>query len=251
MSRNDHFSNFAATYSAYRPTYPSELFDDLAALTPSSEHAWDCATGTGQAALSLANHFDQVTATDVGAGMITHATPHPKITYTVGNAEAPDLANASIDLITVAMALHWFKRDLFWISCQRVLKPDGVLAYWGYGLPEIDPAIDAVTQNYHDEKVGRFWPPDRAPLMNMYRKIDPPADRLLEQDYTMEAEWELENLVGMLDSWSTTHRAWEETKHDPIPAVAALLSVIWGDRKTKRTVRWPLKLHAFRFNSTP
>jgi hypothetical protein len=55
----------------------------------------------------------------------------------------------------------------------------------------------------------------------------------------------------MLDSWSATHRAWEETKHDPIPAVAALLSVIWGDRETKRTVRWPLKLHAFRFNSTP
>lgn len=73
----------------------------------------------------------------------------------------------------------------------------------------------------------------------------------MEQDYTMEAEWELENLVGMLDSWSATHRAREETKHDPIPAVAALLSVIWGDRKTKRTVHWPLKLYAFRFNSTP
>ncbi len=251
MSRNDHFSAFAATYSSYRPTYPDELFAEIADLAPEHRHAWDCATGTGQAAVSLAEHFDYVTATDVGAGMIEHATPHPKITYAVGSAEVPQFVDDSVDLITVAMALHWFKRDLFWLTCRRVLKPNGVLAYWGYGLPEIDPAIDAVTQNYHDEKVGRFWPADRGPLMNMYADIKPPADRIMAKNFVMEAEWELENLVGMLDSWSATHRAREETKHDPIPTVAALLSVIWGDRRTKRTVRWPLKLHAFRFNSSP
>lgn len=250
MSRNDHFSAFAATYSAYRPTYPNELFSDLADLTPTHQHAWDCATGTGQAAVSLTEHFDHVTATDVGVGMIEHTTPHPQITYAVGNAEFPQLADDSIDLVTVAMALHWFKRDVFWLSCRRVLKADGVLAYWGYGLPEINPAVDAIIKNYHDEKVGQFWPSDRAPLMNMYAKIKPPADRILEKDFTMQTEWELENLVGMLDSWSATHRARKETKHDPIPSVAALLSVIWGDRKTKHTVRWPLKLHAFRFNTS-
>ncbi|GAB5562001.1 MAG: class I SAM-dependent methyltransferase [Synoicihabitans sp.] len=250
MARNDHFSGFARTYAAYRPTYPDSLFAKLARLAPAQAHAWDCATGTGQAAVSLADHFRMVTATDVGAAMIDHAKPHPRVNYAVGSAEKPDIKTASIDLITVAMALHWFDRETFWHTCQRVLCPDGVLAYWGYGLPEIDPAIDAIVQHYHDEKVGRFWPTDRAPLMNMYAEVHPPAQRIAEEDHVMTTEWELENLVGMLDSWSATHRAREETKHDPIPAVAALLNVIWGDRKTKRTVRWPLKLHAFRFNSS-
>lgn len=250
MARNDHFSKFAATYASYRPTYPDELFSTLAPLAPSRSHAWDCATGTGQAAVSLAAHFDQVTATDVGAGMIKKAQPHPRVTYAVGSAEAPALVDRSVDLVTVAMALHWFDRDIFWQTCQRVLRPNGVLAYWGYLLPEISPAVDAVVRHYHDETIGSFWPPDRGPLMNLYADIDPPAQRLLERDLTMNSTWKLENLVGMLDSWSATHRAREQSGHDPIPAVAGLLSVVWDRDKPTMPVRWPLKLHAFRFNST-
>ena len=131
MARNDHFSKFAATYASYRPTYPDELFSTLAPLAPSRSHAWDCATGTGQAAVSLAAHFDQVTATDVGAGMIKKAQPHPRVTYAVGSAEAPALVDRSVDLVTVAMALHWFDRDILWQTCQRVLRPNGVLSYRG------------------------------------------------------------------------------------------------------------------------
>jgi SAM-dependent methyltransferase len=250
MARNDHFSKFAATYAAHRPTYPDELFAEIAQLAPANELAWDCATGTGQAAVSLAGHFAQVIATDVGAGMIEKATPHPKVLYDVGSAEVPRLKKCSVDLVTVAMALHWFDREMFWNACKRVLKPNGVLAYWGYALPQINPAVDAIVKHYHDEKVGPFWPPDRGPLMNLYTDIDPPAERLLAKDFLMTTTWRLENLVGMLDSWSATHRAREETGHDPIPAVAGLLSVVWDRDQRELPVRWPLKLHAFRFNRT-
>lgn len=249
MARNDHFSKFAATYAAHRPTYPDELFAEIAQLAPATQVAWDCATGTGQAAISLAAHFDQVIATDVGAGMIENATPHPKVTYAVGSAEEPPLEDNSVDLITVAMALHWFERATFWQTCQRVLRPNGVLAYWGYVLPQITPAVDAIVKHYHDDKVGPFWPPDRGPLMNLYADIDPPGERLLQRDLEMTTSWRLQDLVGMLDSWSATHRAREQTGHDPIPAVAGLLSVVWERDKPTLPVRWPLRLHAFRFNS--
>lgn len=251
MARNDHFSKFAKTYAAYRPTYPDDLFAAVASLAPTTTAVWDCATGTGQAALSLAEHFDHVIATDVGAGMIKNASPHPRVTYAVGSAEEPPLEDHSVDLVTVAMALHWFDREKFWQVCQRVLKPNGVLAYWGYALSEISPAVDAIVNHYHDEKVGPFWPPDRGPLMNLYADIHPPAERLLEQDFAMTTTWRLENLVGMLDSWSASHRAREQTDHDPIPAVAGLLSVVWDRNKSEMPVRWPLKLHAFRFNPVP
>ncbi len=248
MARNDHFSKFAATYATHRPTYPDELFTEIARLAPATEHAWDCATGTGQAAVSLAQHFDRVTATDAGAGMIEQAEPHPRINYAVGSAEDPPLKDNSVDLVTVAMALHWFDRDAFWQTCQRVLRANGILAYWGYLLPKISPAVDAVVKHYHDETIAPFWPPDRTPLMNLYAEVQPPAPRVLEQEFEMTARWRLANLVGMLDSWSATHRAREQTGHDPIPAVAGLLSVVWEHDQSDMPVCWPLKLHAFRFN---
>lgn len=250
MARNDHFSAFAATYASFRPTYPAELFTMLATLSPAHEHAWDCATGNGQAAVSLAAHFDRVTGTDVGSAMIAHAHPHPQVSYAVGPAEAPPIADHTIDLITVAQALHWFDRPSFWQTCTRVLKPDGVLAYWGYLLPQVTPAVDAIIKYYHDETVGPYWPPDRGPLMNLYATVKPPAKRLATQDFTMTATWTVEHLIGMLDSWSATHRARQETGHDPLPAAAGLLRVVWGSEANALPVQWPLKVHAFRFNST-
>ncbi len=251
MARNDHFSGFAATYASFRPTYPAELFAVLSELAPSREHAWDCATGNGQAALSLAEHFNSVTATDIGGAMIKHAMTHPRVSYAVGAAETAAVGNGTVDLVTVAQALHWFDRPAFWRTCQRVLKPNGVLAFWGYLLPRINPAVDAIINYYHADTVGPYWPPDRGPLMNLYADIDPPAERVLNRDFTMTTCWTVDHLIGMLDSWSATHRARKETGHDPLPAAAGLLKVVWGTEAKELPVQWPLKVHAFRFNSPP
>ena len=50
----DHFSGHAADYAKFRPNYPPKLFDHLASISPKRELAWDCATGSGQAAVGLA-----------------------------------------------------------------------------------------------------------------------------------------------------------------------------------------------------
>lgn len=68
MSFKDHFLETAAGYVRFRPRYPEALFDYLAGEAPGRERAWDCATGSGQAAIGLARHFEQGIATDAGAG---------------------------------------------------------------------------------------------------------------------------------------------------------------------------------------
>ncbi len=60
----DYFSDDAASYAAHRPTYPRELYAWLAGIVPEGIVAWDCATGNGQAAIALADHFEKVIATD-------------------------------------------------------------------------------------------------------------------------------------------------------------------------------------------
>src|SRR5215470_15770711 len=134
----DHFSASAAGYATFRPKYPAELFDFVAALPERRRVAWDCATGNGQAALPLAERFDRVVATDASAEQIAHATPHPRVSYGVGLADESGLDGESVDLVTVAQALHWLALDRFFAEVRRVVVEGGVLAVWCYTRPVLE-----------------------------------------------------------------------------------------------------------------
>jgi len=94
----DHFSSASGRYAAYRPDYPAALFAWLADQCVERDTAWDCATGSGQAALGLAPHFSRVIATDASAEQIRHAEIHPAIAYRVARprpAVSPIAASTS------------------------------------------------------------------------------------------------------------------------------------------------------------
>ena len=122
---SDHFSKNASGYSSYRPNYPGELFGYLASVAPSRKCAWDCATGSGQAAVPLAGYFDEVHATDASENQILKASPADNLIYSVSPAEACGLSGGSVDVVTVAQALHWFDIDAFGREVERVLCPGG------------------------------------------------------------------------------------------------------------------------------
>ncbi len=134
MSFKDHFSGHAAVYASFRPGYPPALIDFVTSLAPGRSLAWDCATGNGQAAVCLAEHFERVIATDASAAQLAQATPHPNVEYRQAPAEQSGLADGSVDLLTVATALHWFDFDRFYAEAERVLAPGGALAAWAYNL---------------------------------------------------------------------------------------------------------------------
>src|SRR3569832_2049020 len=107
MSFKVHFSRLAAQYAAFRPTYPTSLFDYLAESCDERRTAWDCACGNGQATGALAERFDSVVATDASPQQISAAAPHANTTYRVAGADDSGLESQSVDLATVAQALHW------------------------------------------------------------------------------------------------------------------------------------------------
>ena len=63
-----------------------------------------------------------------------------------------------MDLITVAVAIHWFNFDEFYREVRRVLKPDGILAVWTYSLTEISPEVDQVVRQYYYQTLQGCWP---------------------------------------------------------------------------------------------
>ena len=60
----------------------------------------------------------------------------------------------SVDLITVAQALHWFDRPKFYEECKKVLKPGGLFVAYGYGMhwfedPKIEMMKREVSLNHY------------------------------------------------------------------------------------------------------
>jgi ubiquinone/menaquinone biosynthesis C-methylase UbiE len=242
-SFSDHFSSTAASYASFRPKYPAALFAWLSRNAPDRAIAWDCGTGSGQAAVSLAEHFGVVVASDPSTVQLAHAGPHPRVHYAAMLAERSALANGSVGLVTVAQALHWFDRPMFFAEARRVLAPRGIVAAWSYGVVTLrDEALDRIVRRFHGEVVGPFWPPERRLVDAEYRDVTLPFEPVESPPLVMEATWTLRQFAGYLSTWSAVQRARAATGTDPIPPVVESLRPGWGPEGAARRVGWPLTL---------
>lgn len=245
----DHFSGVAGEYAEHRPRYPDRLFAWLAGLAPGRELAWDCATGSGQAAIGLAGHFDRVIATDASAAQIAAAVAHPRIEYRVAPAESSGLPSESADLIAVGQALHWFDRPAFYAEARRVLRPEGVVSAWSYGPTSIgEPGADAVLRRFYSETVGPYWPPERAFVDAGYRTIEFPFDEIEAPEIVLETEWPLAAFLGYVGTWSAVTRFRAECGSDPVTGLAEELRAHWKNPAAPRRIRWPLAIRTGRLS---
>lgn len=243
MTFRDHFSRQANLYSIYRPSYPPELFDYLAALPPARRRAWDCATGSGQAAVALSAYFDEIIATDASPQQIAHAAQAENVRYEVTPASMSGIDEQTVDLVTVAQALHWFDVDAFYGEAKRVLRSDGAIAVWGYGDPVMDdPRIDQVVRDFNRGTIERYWTGNRNLLLHGYRTLPFPFREIKPPEFRLEKRWTLDELIGYFRTWSATNRFIADRGHDPVPDVRSDLTEFWGPAETKRLVLWPLFL---------
>jgi SAM-dependent methyltransferase len=240
-SFKDHFSAHAAHYAQARPVYPPALYAWLAAHSPARAQAWDAGCGNGQAAVAIAAHFAAVYATDPSAPQIEHAIAHPHVRYAVEPAERCGLADSSVDLVTVAQALHWFDFPTFFGEVARVLKPRGLFAAWSYGLMQVTPEITEVVRAFEFDVVGAYWPPERRHIDDAYSSIDFPFEPVRAPSFAMRHEWTQAQVIDYLGTWSAVQRYRNATGVDPMPDVAIRMREAWGDAQT-RAITWPLTL---------
>jgi SAM-dependent methyltransferase len=236
----DHFSAGARDYSAHRPAYPARLFELLAAAGAPRRTAWDCATGSGQAALGLAPHFARVVATDASASQLAFAAPHQRVRYVLARAEAAPLATGSVDLVAVAQAAHWFDLAAFYAEVRRVVVRGGAVALWCYGLLHVDAAVDPILRAYYTATCGSYWPPERRLVDEEYRTLPFPFPRLDVPDLALEASMDLDALLAYVGTWSASQRLVAARGREAVDEFARTLRSAWGVAASVRGVRWPL-----------
>ena len=244
---SDHFSNVAARYADFRPHYPAALFDYLATLVPLGSAVWDCACGNGQATCDLASRFPKVYATDASGEQIASARPYANVEYRVALAEQSGLPAASVQLLTIAQAMHWFDLPRFYLEAKRVLSPGGVIAAWAYGINQVEgEAVNQIVQDFYSNVVGPYWPPERKLVEDGYRTISFPFEEITPPSIRMQAHWSLEQLVGYFSSWSATNRFIKSTGQNPLLPLAGELEKVWTPADSLKTVLWPLSLRVGR-----
>lgn len=236
----DYFSGSADAYARFRPQYPRELLARLAGLAPGTGCCWDVATGSGQAAVALAEHFDRVVGTDASAQQIACGVPHPRVEYRVEAAEHSSLGDASVDLITVASALHWFSHAPFYSEVRRVARPGAVIAAWSYGASiELAPELDTIIEHHAEVVLGPYWTEAFRHVRSGYRDLEFPFAEIELPPAAITPEWTLDHVVGAIGTWSASAIFAAETGQDPAVELRRQLASAWGPART-RSVKIPL-----------
>jgi hypothetical protein len=243
----DLFSTQSKLYANFRPTYPSKLYEFIFRHLDNRDAAWDCATGNGQVANYLANHFIRVMATDISQQQLDHAIIRNNITYLQCPAERTPFPAQSFDLITVGQALHWFNREQFYSEVNRVARKKALLAVWGYTTLFIDAKVDPHLNEFYGRTVGPYWDNARRLVEEQYSGIRFPFEEINAPKFTLSVRWSLDHLTGYLSSWSATQQFIRANQRDPVAALRKELEKKWPPGETK-SARFPLFLRLLRIS---
>nr|ABK22848.1 unknown [Picea sitchensis] len=257
------FDRQAREYANGRPQYPPQLFSLIAKHSPHRRLAWDVGTGSGQAALALSEIFERVIATDVSEQQISYAPRRPNITYTVTprqmsleELESTVGAEGSVDLVTVAQALHFFDLHTFYGQVKHVLrKPGGVFAAWCYNREAVvNPSVDRVFQDLYRAS-DPFWTPARQLVDSEYTTIDFPFRSVAQEGsegeesttapikFWAKKELGFEGYLSLIRSWSAYQIAKGKGVELLDDQIVARLKQAWGGSdEDVKTVSWPVFL---------
>lgn len=132
--RSIDWGRTSADYATWRPNYPDEFYERLAAIgigVP-GQRILDLGTGVGFLALSFARRGAMVTGVDIAEGQIRQARDSTEqlgldIDFRVAPAEQTGLPDRAFDAVTASQSWLYFDHQRVVPEVKRLLRPGGVL----------------------------------------------------------------------------------------------------------------------------
>ncbi|MDC0535357.1 class I SAM-dependent methyltransferase [Francisellaceae bacterium] len=230
------FSRQKEDYKKARPAYPNEFFAALSKLCENKNLAWDSATGNGQAAVSLSEHFNQVIATDISQTQINHATYRSNVDYRVEAVEQNSLLPNSVDMINAAQAIHWLNLDDFYNTIYRVAKRGALVAIYGFREVSVSSKIDQLIDIYIQEIVGSDWREGKDYYDSEYQSLSFPFKEIKLPPFSIKLNWTLDQVLGLLDSYSGPQNYLDRVGQLPSSEIRADMLKLWGDQQKREVV---------------
>ena len=222
--RRDLYRGTAPFYDRFRLAYPPALLEDLVARAalPAGASLLDLACGTGQVALALREHFDQVWAVDREREMISFARDRAKrqgvanVRWIVQRAENVAVGPAHFDLITIGNAFHRLDRARVAKRSFNLLHPGRCLAVLWSDTPWRGSAPwQLATAECLDRWMDRSNSRGRIPSGLDQLFADEPHDAVLRAasfevsgpyEFVVPHEWSVPELTGFVLSTSFLSR---------------------------------------------
>lgn len=185
------FQRTGDDYDRYRPGFPPESAEAIVPVPVRT--ALDLGAGTGKFTERLIARADHVIAVDPSERMLgVLRAKLPGVEAHVGTAEKTPVPDASVDVVTVAQAFHWFDEETACAEIRRVLVPGGTLGLLWNG-PDPDCAWDRACYGVAHPWMRQSPEPDAdeehgVPGFELRsRRTIPWAERLTRPDYL--ARW--------------------------------------------------------------
>jgi len=236
----DNFSAQSKDYAAFRPKLQQEVYDFVIKQVSDFNLAWDVGTGNGQTAVELSKVFKQVVATDISENQLAHAVPAPNIIYKKEPAEHSSLEDHSVDLITIAQAIHWFNFDEFYTTVRRVAKPGAVIAAFSYAMFRAeDKKVDDLIQQFYADSFP-YWDPERKYIDAHYKTIPFPFKEIAAPVFYISYEWNIEQVIGYMRTWSANQHYRKKFGEDLVSDIFKNeLMIVWPSEE-KISLRFPV-----------
>ncbi|XP_071832116.1 putative methyltransferase DDB_G0268948 [Apostichopus japonicus] len=211
----------SVTYQRYRPKYEGynivEKFMTFLQeqCPPPYQLALDLGCGSGQSAHLLASHFKEVIGIDCSEEQIKAAQGSSTLTnvsFRCGDESSlGSIQDGSVDLITCAQSIHWMDLDVLYKEMDRILKPGGCLAAYGYHSNtvhvtddhlELETQLQDIVQEINDW-IMPYWSEKINLIYSAYKDLPLPfTDNKRYVDEVKYQEMNAEGVFGLIESFS-------------------------------------------------
>lgn len=123
----------ASQYERSRPFFHPPVIERIRSflkLDGPVDRALDIGCGTGQSTRALRALATRVVGVDRSHPMLSEAARQAGLAFVAARSEQLPFVSRSVDLVTVALAFHWFQQDRFLQEAQRALRAGGWLVIY-------------------------------------------------------------------------------------------------------------------------
>lgn len=206
MDPRSIFSGKADNYARYRWDYAPQAIEWIFHVTHLSSGSCvaDIGAGTGILSRHFLGRVRELAAVEPNDEMRAKATLEfggdSTARMVAASAEDTTLPDKSVDLITVAQAIHWFDPSRARVEFDRILKPDGWLAILRNisRNSELDKAMGEVIDRCLGQRARSAYPRSRKKPVDGYFA----GGRYQERVYPFQFSQSLEGFIGVLASVS-------------------------------------------------